>query len=536
MLRVLQHYLPVRTALLFFGETVLLWLVVSAGTTQHLWELLMGIRGENFRNLNHALGRVGVGPEGGLWICIVSALLVTLLCQVAIGFNGLYEFHVSSSRYERAARFVESAGAGVAMSLVAVGATTFWGFERVLAFPGLALNQKLLYLVASLVTGFAVLYLWRIFFHWLTHKMDLDQRLLVLGSKGPAIELANEALEHPEAGYKVVGLIPEPEADENTRALDKYRPSKINVPGHESTEASKALVLEGFSLDRGTNSGAAMSDPARAQDGEGLLEVARKLEVDMLVIALEDRRQTLPTEELMRCRLGGIEVREREEIFEQITGRIAVAGMRPSYLIFNEGFRRNPWAALMKRLVDLLLAVCIFAVTWPLMLLTALAVRLDSSGPALFRQERIGQDGRPFTLLKFRSMRSDAEELTGAVWASEDDPRITKVGRFIRKTRLDELPQLLNVMRGHMSLVGPRPERDPFVRELAERIPYYYQRHIVKPGLTGWAQINYPYGNTMEDALHKLQYDLFYIKNYSVLFDLSILFSTIRTVVLRKGT
>ena len=190
----------------------------------------------------------------------------------------------------------------------------------------------------------------------------------------------------------------------------------------------------------------------------------------------------------------------------------------------------------MKRLVDLVMATTILLLTWPFMLLTALMVKLDSPGPALFKQERIGQDGRPFTLMKFRSMRADAEKLTGAGWATEDDPRITKVGRFIRKTRLDELPQLFNVLRGQMSLVGPRPERDPFVQDLAARIPYYHQRHIVKPGLTGWAQINYPYGNTMEDALHKLQYDLFYIKNHSVLFDLSILFSTIKTVVLRRGT
>jgi lipopolysaccharide/colanic/teichoic acid biosynthesis glycosyltransferase len=536
MLRVLQHYLPVRTAMLFFGETVLLWAVISVGMSQHLWELLMGIRGDNYRELNHALGRLGLGAESGLWTCIISALLVTLICQVAIGFNGLYEFHVSSSRYERAARFVESAGAGVAMALLALAATHFWNLGRVLAFPGLALTQKLLHMVASLVTGFALLYVWRIFFHWFTHKIDLDQRLLVLGSRGPAHELTNEVLEHPEAGYKVAGLIPEPAPKERRRSYQDDRPEKIVAPGHTETEASQALLLEAVILDHGANRDVAMADPVRAPGQEGLLEIARRLRVDVLVVALEDRRQTLPTEELLRCRLGGIDVREREEIFEQITGRIAVAAMRPSYLIFNEGFRRQPWAALMKRLVDMVMALTIFLLTWPVMILTALAVKLDSAGPALFRQERIGQDGRPFTLMKFRSMRADAEKATGAVWASEDDPRITRVGRFIRKTRLDELPQLFNVMRGQMSLVGPRPERDPFVRELAERIPYYHQRHTVKPGLTGWAQINYPYGNTMEDALHKLQYDLFYIKNHSVLFDLSILFSTIRTVLLRKGT
>ena len=169
-------------------------------------------------------------------------------------------------------------------------------------------------------------------------------------------------------------------------------------------------------------------------------------------------------------------------------------------------------------------------------MIAAIVVRFDSPGPSLYRQERVGQYGNAFTLLKFRSMRADAEAGTGPVWSSEDDPRITRFGRFMRKTRIDELPQLFNVLSGDMSLVGPRPERQHFVDELAEQIPYYHQRHIVKPGLTGWAQIRYPYGNTPEDALHKLQYDLFYIKNQSLLFDLSILFNTIKTVVLRQGT
>ena len=189
-----------------------------------------------------------------------------------------------------------------------------------------------------------------------------------------------------------------------------------------------------------------------------------------------------------------------------------------------------------KRILDIVLALAVFAVSWPAMLLTALFVRLDSPGPVLFRQERCGHHGRPFTLLKFRSMRADAEASSGPVWAQSDDPRITKFGKFIRKTRLDELPQVFNILLGDMSMVGPRPERPHFVDSLAQEIPYFNQRHIVKPGLTGWAQINYPYGNTVEDSKHKLQYDLFYIKHQSLLLDLSILFSTIKTVVLRKGT
>jgi len=262
----------------------------------------------------------------------------------------------------------------------------------------------------------------------------------------------------------------------------------------------------------------------------------RKLEVDVLVVAIEDRRDRLPTEQLLHCRLAGIPVREQEAVYEQITGKIAVEALRPSYLIFNEGFSRHPWNELAKRAVDVALSSVLLLLTWPLMLATAIAVRMDTSGPILFTQERVGRNGEPFTLFKFRSMRADAEKMTGPVWATQDDPRITRVGKFIRRTRLDELPQIFNVLAGHMSLVGPRPERQHFVDELAAKIPYYRQRHIVKPGVTGWAQINYRYGSTFEDSLQKLQYDLFYIKNQSLVFDFSILFNTVKIVILRKGT
>ncbi len=229
-------------------------------------------------------------------------------------------------------------------------------------------------------------------------------------------------------------------------------------------------------------------------------------------------------------------MREREALYEQITGKIAVEALRPSYLIFNDGFARHPFTELGKRAVDVVVARIMLALTWPLMLATAIAVRIDSPGPILFSQERVGLDNKPFTLFKFRSMRADAEKQSGPVWATQNDPRITRCGKFIRKTRLDELPQLFNVLAGHMSLVGPRPEREHFVQDLSEKIPYFRQRHIVKPGLTGWAQINYRYGSTFEDAVQKLQYDLFYIKNQSLLFDLSILFNTVKIVILRKGT
>jgi sugar transferase (PEP-CTERM system associated) len=306
--------------------------------------------------------------------------------------------------------------------------------------------------------------------------------------------------------------------------------------------ATAALVLEPLPAlsvaehhEAGAGSNGGNGSSARSHAAT-LLGLAQRQKIDVLAVAMEDRRERLPIEELLQCRLAGIVVREQEALYERITGKIAVQALRPSYLIFNDGFTVQPWSELLKRVVDVVLSFVGILLSWPLMLATALAVRIDSPGPILFRQERVGRDGLPFTLLKFRSMRADAEKATGPVWATQDDPRITRSGRFIRKTRLDELPQLFNVLGGQMSLVGPRPERAVFVEELAKKIPYFRQRHIVKPGLTGWAQISYRYGSTFEDAVQKLQYDLFYIKNQSLLFDLSILFNTVKIVILRKGT
>ncbi len=532
MLRVLQHYIPLRVAILVVGELLILWTILAIGMSEHLWSAAPG--GASTEMLREING-MGLDRHSGIVRCLISAGLVAFLAQMALGFNQLYEFSISSSRYRRAARFVESAGIALALNVVALGLTQVWGLHAILDFPGLEFSQRLQALLLSLITAFAALYLFRYLYHGLLHRVNLSQRIIILGSGGPAHSLARQVIEHPEAGFEVVGLLPEPPSDRSDarRSADQI----ITTLDHRSTAATERLILAEEKLLFGgvENTGAAMNDLTEVRASR-LQDLVKQYNVDKLVVALEDRCNTLPTPALLRCKLAGIDVREREDIYEEITGRIAISAMRPSYLIFGEGFRRHPWADLAKRTADIVLSLIILFFFWPFMLATFLVVRSDSPGPALFKQERIGLNGKPFTLMKFRSMRIDAEAKTGAVWASEDDPRITKVGKFIRKTRLDELPQLFNVLTGSMSLVGPRPERQVFVDQLARRIPYYQQRHIVKPGITGWAQINYPYGNTEEDALHKLQYDLFYIKNHSVLFDVSILFSTIKTVVLRKGT
>jgi sugar transferase (PEP-CTERM system associated) len=257
--------------------------------------------------------------------------------------------------------------------------------------------------------------------------------------------------------------------------------------------------------------------------------------VDRIVVGLSDRRGHLPIAALLRAKLSGVRVEDATTTYERLAGKILIDDLKPSWLIFSDGFRASRWTRFIKRMLDLALSLIGVIVASPLMLLTAMAVKLDSGGPALYSQQRVGEKGRIFKIYKFRSMRIDAEEAGMPLWASDADPRITRVGRVIRLTRLDELPQLWNVMRGDMSFVGPRPERPFFVEQLALKIPFYMQRHAVKPGLTGWAQVKYQYGSSIEDATEKLRYDLYYIKHLSIFFDLTIVLDTVKVILFGKG-
>lgn len=261
----------------------------------------------------------------------------------------------------------------------------------------------------------------------------------------------------------------------------------------------------------------------------------REHAVDEIVVALEERRSRLPLEELLACRMDGISVVDYASFWERETGRVDTDSVSPSWLIFSEGFPGGSIQATLKRLFDICASVVLLVFGFPLMLLTALAVRCESRGPVFYRQERVGMNGRPFQLVKFRSMGIDAEQDGVPRWAQQKDPRVTRVGYFIRKTRLDETPQLFNVLRGDMSIIGPRPERPYFVEEISRVVPYYFERHRVKPGISGWAQLNYPYGASTEDAKVKFQYDLYYLKNYSILLDLFILLQTLRVIVWSEG-
>jgi sugar transferase (PEP-CTERM system associated) len=252
-------------------------------------------------------------------------------------------------------------------------------------------------------------------------------------------------------------------------------------------------------------------------------------------VAPEERRGRLPMEGLLKCRMEGISVQEGIVFYEHLTGKLLIDRVYPSFLIFSNGFNNSTCHRAAKALMDYVLSSVGLIISVPIFALIALAIKVDSPGPIFFRQKRVGKNGKIFELLKFRSMTNDAEKETGPIWAEENDSRITRVGKIIRKLRLDEIPQMFNVLRGDMSFIGPRPERPHFVKQLIGEIPFYEKRLSVKPGITGWAQIEYPYGSSKNDALEKLKYDLFYIKNVSIFSDLSIIFRTVKIVLFGRG-
>jgi sugar transferase (PEP-CTERM system associated) len=266
-----------------------------------------------------------------------------------------------------------------------------------------------------------------------------------------------------------------------------------------------------------------------------LMEIVHKQKVHRVIVAMPDRRGTIPMPELLELRMQGVKVEEATSWLEKISGKIEVENLYPSWLVFGEGFRRSTAFIAVRRVVSIVISLIGLILALPLFPLIMLAIRMDSKGPVFYTQTRVGKAGRIFKVVKFRTMRRDAEAASGPKWAGDNDPRITRVGKFLRSSRLDEIPQLWCVLKGDMAFVGPRPERPEFIEWLSKEIPYYGVRHMVRPGLTGWAQVKYKYGSTVEDSREKLQYDLFYIKNASIGLDLLIMFLTVKTVLLRRG-
>jgi sugar transferase (PEP-CTERM system associated) len=418
--------------------------------------------------------------DGGL----LKALLVVGVVQISMHYADLYDVRIIADRRELFTRLIQ---ATAATSFI-LAAIYFWA-------PATMMGRGVFLVAAIFVMAIAVA--WRVAFEWLAGQVGPRERLLLVGTNPAAIDLARELhSRRAELGVEIVGFI-DPD------------PSRVGQP----------LVNPGII---GT-----------VEDIPGIVGTRG---VDRVVVSLVDARGTLPVDRLLDMKLAGVSFDHLASVYEEYTGKIAVENLRPSWLIFSDGFRKTRLLSAMKRALDVICALIGLMLAAPLMAIVALAVRLSSPGPVLYHQQRVGLNGRVFTVHKFRSMRADAEATTGPVWASKaGDSRVTPVGGLLRRARLDELPQLWNVLKGDMSLVGPRPERPEFVSQLSEQIRFYGQRHVVRPGLTGWAQVCYTYGASTEDALQKLQYDLYYIKNLSIALDLYIIVETIKTVLLRRG-
>jgi len=341
--------------------------------------------------------------------------------------------------------------------------------------------------VGLLILTFALLG-WRLGFTWLVQLPILVERVYVLGTGERAQRVVQGLRQNPELGVEI---------------------------------ASWTGKMEGA--------------VTRESVAAHLMEVVHKQKVHRVIVATPDRRGTIPMQELLKLRMQGVKIEEATSWLEKISGKIEVENLYPSWLVFGEGFRRNTIVKGVRRAISVIISLIGLIVALPLLPFIILAIRLDSEGPIFYTQTRVGKGGRLFKVVKFRTMRQDAEAASGPRWTSDKDPRVTRVGKFLRASRLDEIPQMWCVLKGDMAFVGPRPERPEFIEMLSTEIPYYGVRHMVRPGLTGWAQVNYKYGSTVEDAREKLQYDLFYIKNASIGLDLLIMFQTVKTVLLGRG-
>jgi sugar transferase (PEP-CTERM system associated) len=456
VVRLFNVYYPVRTLVLFLGETLIIYTSFLAAAFVRL-------------------GRDSIlvlGPENGFY----KVLLVTAVALLCFYYFDLYD----SQR-------VPSGGETFFRLFVVLGILSFVLAALGYLFPDFLLGGDIFLLGIAILT-FALLG-WRWAYHWLVAQSFLRERVFVLGSGERAQRLVEALRARPDLGMEVVGW--------------------AGAVGNGSVTREQLSIQ--------------------------LIALAEKKAVDRVIVALNDGRGKMPVRALLDLRLSGVKVDDATGLLEKISGKIEIHELQPSWLIFSEGFRLNYSFLFVRRVVSFFLALTGLLICLPLIPLVALAVRLSGAGPVFYRQKRVGVRGSVFTCYKFRTMRADAEADLGPTWATEDDPRITRIGRFLRRVRLDEIPQMWNVLKGDMGFIGPRPERPEFVTRLSEEIPYYNLRHIVRPGITGWAQIRYKYGSTIEDARQKLQYDLFYIKNLSIGLDFWVLVQTMKVILLGRG-
>lgn len=415
-------------------------------------------------------------------LTIYRFALVVIITVIALYYNELYDAAVLRHHHEVIVRLIQAVG------LIFLVLAVVYYLE-----PDLSLGRGIAALAAPTILSFAIA--WR----WILEASGVlgtgAERLLLLGTGQTGITLVREIIAKPELNLKVVGFLDE----------------------------------------QGQNIGKSLVNPCIIGATSDLEKIAREEKIDRVILSLVERRGRTPVRELLQLKFDGIGVQDAESLYETISGRIMLENLWPSWLILSKGFRKPAWMRFQKRILDIIVSVVALALLWPVLAFVALAILIETGRPVLFRQDRVGMKGVPFQILKFRSMYQNAEA-NGPVWAATADHRITRVGRFLRKYRLDELPQLFNVLRGEMSLVGPRPERPVFCEMLAEQIPYYTLRHSIRPGITGWAQIKYQYSASVEETKAKLEFDIFYVKHLSIMLDLAILFETAKVMIYGHGS
>lgn len=410
---------------------------------------------------------------------LIKAGFVTFVFQLCLYFFDQYDLSNEISLPNTLTRMTQAFG---------VGCIILGGIYYTLPF--LIISSKTFW-VGYLDICISI-FIWRGIYYLILRKRLFVQNVVVLGTGAMADAVSREVEGVKDSVYKIIGFV------------------GTDQPSFNPHGAPVRKVLA---------------------DYKGLVET---YQLERIIVALDDARGSTPIKDLLWFKLRGIIIEQGITFFERITGKILVEKMPPSWIIFSEGFALSRWKVHIKRMMDLLISSFLLLLSFPVVVVTAVLIKIDSQGPVFYFQERVGVRNRTFNLMKFRSMRTDAEK-DGAVWARKNDDRVTRVGRVIRKWRIDEIPQLVNVLSGDMSLVGPRPERRIFVEKLEAKIPYYGIRHELKPGVTGWAQVSYPYGASEEDALKKLEYDLYYMKNMSIAFDLLVIFKTVKTVLFQQG-
>jgi len=401
---------------------------------------------------------------------------------MSLYFNELYNLTVTDTYLELGLRLTKSIG--IASIVLAI---TYY------CFPSLMVGRGIFFI--SLVFLVFLIASWRYAYNSVLKKRMFTERILLLGSGELSHKILHEINGHQDSGYQIAGVI-----STNCGSIRSVLP---DIPV--------------FNLNH------------------NLYDLAESQQIKKIVVAMGDRRGKLPIKELLRCKMNGCTVIEGDSFYAKLTGKILAENVNPSWFVFSDGFRSSRLTRFTKRMTGIMLSSIGLLITLPLSFIIAVAIKLDSTGPVFYNQERCGEGDRTFNLYKFRSMIDNAEAVCGPTWAQDDDCRITRVGRVVRKFRLDEIPQMWSVLKGDMSFVGPRPERPEFVKMLEEIVPYYAERHTVKPGITGWAQVSYGYGASVEDALEKLKYDLFYIKNMSLFMDLTIIAKTLKIVLKTSG-